>query len=68
MAALEELERAYEKAKRDKKFQARLTELLTTYAGRPTPLFFAQRLTQEIGRGEDLSEARRLAAHRGAQN
>ncbi len=39
MAALEELERAYEKAKRDRKFQERLDLLLTTYAGRPTPLF-----------------------------
>src|SRR5579872_180604 len=48
MAALEELEREYERAKRDKKFQARLTELLTTYAGRPTPLFFARRLTEKL--------------------
>src|ERR1051326_5199130 len=51
MAALEELEREYERAKRDKKFQARLLELLKTYAGRPTPLFFARRLTEkQIGR------------------
>ena len=49
MAALEALELEYERAKRDKKFQARLTELLTTYAGRPTPLFFAQRLTKKLG-------------------
>jgi hypothetical protein len=45
MAALEELESAYEKAKHDKKFQARLDELLKTYAGRPTPLFLVRRLT-----------------------
>ena len=49
MAALEELERAYEKAKRDPKFQKRLEDLLRTYAGRPTPLTFARRLTQKLG-------------------
>src|SRR5216110_3698358 len=49
MAALEELEREYEKAKRDKKFQAQLDGLLRTYAGRPTPLFFARRLTEKLG-------------------
>src|SRR5882757_8986327 len=49
MAALEELEREYERAKRDRKFQQRLNELLRTYAGRPTPLFFAQRLTRKLG-------------------
>ena len=50
MAALDELEREYEKAKRDRKFQARLDELLRTYAGRPTPLFFARRLTEQLRR------------------
>jgi len=49
VSALEELERAYEKAKRDRKFQARLDELLRSYAGRPTPLFFARRLTEKLG-------------------
>src|SRR5919201_733418 len=49
MAALEELEREYEKARRDKRFQLRLDELLRTYAGRPTPLFFARRLTKHLG-------------------
>jgi tryptophan synthase beta chain len=49
MAALEELEREYEKAKRDRSFQRRLDGLLRTYAGRPTPLFFARRLTQKLG-------------------
>jgi tryptophan synthase beta chain len=49
MAALEELEREYERAKRDPRFKARLSELLKTYAGRPTPLFFARRLTQKLG-------------------
>src|SRR5579872_2103679 len=48
MAALEELEREYDKAKRDRSFQRRLDELLRTYAGRPTPLFFARRLTDKL--------------------
>ncbi len=65
MAALEELERAYEKAKRDRKFQARLTELLRTYAGRPTPLFFAQRLTMKLG-GAKIYLKREDLLHTGA--
>ena len=68
MAALDELERHYEKAKQDPAFQSRLDELLRTYAGRPTPLFFAQRLTETAGRGENLSQARRSAAYRRAQD
>jgi len=65
MAALEELERAYEKAKRDHKFQTRLGELLRTYAGRPTPLFFAQRLTKELG-GAKIYLKREDLLHTGA--
>jgi tryptophan synthase beta chain len=65
MAALEELEREYEKAKRDKKFQARLDELLKTYAGRPTPLFFARRLTQKLG-GAKIYLKREDLLHTGA--
>ena len=49
VAALEELELEYEKAKRDLKFQVRLEELLKTYAGRPTPLYFAKHLTETLG-------------------
>src|SRR5438093_6946848 len=49
MSALEELEREYEKAKRDRKFRRRLDDLLRTVAGRPTPLFFARRLTEKLG-------------------
>ncbi|MGA7909600.1 MAG: pyridoxal-phosphate dependent enzyme, partial [Candidatus Sulfotelmatobacter sp.] len=65
MAALDELEREYEKAKRDKKFQARLSELLKTYAGRPTPLFFARRLTQKLG-GAKIYLKREDLLHTGA--
>src|SRR5215467_14070370 len=42
MAACEELEREYEKAKRDPRYKARLAELLKSFAGRPTPLFYAR--------------------------
>jgi tryptophan synthase beta chain len=65
MAALEELERAYERAKQDRKFQTRLTELLQTYAGRPTPLFFAQRLTKKLG-GAKIYLKREDLLHTGA--
>ena len=68
MAALEELEREYEKAKRDKKFQARLAELLRTYAGRPTPLFFAGRLTEEQGGAKIYLKREDLAPYWRAQN
>ena len=62
MAALDELEREYAKARRDKKFQARLDELLRTYAGRPTPLFFARRLTEKLGGAKTVSYTH-LRAH-----
>src|SRR5579872_1769045 len=65
MAALEELEREYAKAKGDRKFQARLEELLRTYAGRPTPLFFARRLTQKLG-GAKIYLKREDLLHTGA--
>ncbi|MGO8984193.1 MAG: tryptophan synthase subunit beta [Terriglobales bacterium] len=65
MAALEELEREYEKAKRDRKFQERLDLLLKTYAGRPTPLFFARRLTAKLG-GAKIYLKREDLLHTGA--
>ena len=65
MAALEELESAYEKAKRDRKFQQRLDQLLKTYAGRPTPLFFARRLTAKLG-GAKIYLKREDLLHTGA--
>src|SRR5436309_10467049 len=65
VSALEELERAYEKAKRDRKFQARLDELLRTYAGRPTPLSFARRLTERLG-GAKIYLKREDLLHTGA--
>ena len=44
-------------AKEDPAFQAELDDLLHNYCGRPTPLYFAKRLTESAGWGEDLSEA-----------
>jgi tryptophan synthase beta chain len=65
MSALEELEREYDKAKRDRQFQRRLDELLRTYAGRPTPLFFARRLTEKL-RGAKIYLKREDLLHTGA--
>jgi len=65
MAALEELEREYEEAKRDSKFRKRLDVLLRTYAGRPTPLFFAKRLTGKLG-GAKIYLKREDLLHTGA--
>ena len=50
MAALEELEGAYARSRRDRNFQRDLQDLLTRYAGRPTPLYHAKRLSQALGR------------------
>ena len=49
MVPLEELEKAWRRAGRDKRFQARLEELLETYVGRPTPLYEARRLSAQLG-------------------
>src|SRR6202047_2495923 len=65
MAALDELERHYEKAKKDRSFQRCLDELLRTYAGRPTPLFFARRLTAKLG-GAKIYLKREDLLHTGA--
>jgi tryptophan synthase beta chain len=49
MAPLEEIEQTYIGAQKDPAFHAELQELLTTYAGRPTPLYFARRLSETAG-------------------
>src|SRR5260370_3879969 len=49
MVPLFELEREYEAAKSDAAFQARFQDLLKNFAGRPTPLQFAARLTEKLG-------------------
>ncbi|GAC1429922.1 MAG: tryptophan synthase subunit beta [Terriglobales bacterium] len=65
IAALEELECEYEKAKRDRTFQRELDDLLRNYAGRPTPLFFARRLTKKLG-GAKVYLKREDLLHTGA--
>src|SRR5512146_1773628 len=65
MAALQELEQAYETARRDRRFQARLQYLMREYAGRPTPLFFARRLTEQLG-GAKIYLKREDLLHTGA--
>lgn len=47
--ALEELEKTYMEAKKDKSFQAEFQHLLVTFCGRPTPLTFAKNLTRSLG-------------------
>ena len=49
MAPIEELEAAYLAARSDPSFQVELADLLHNYAGRPTPLYFAKRLTESLG-------------------
>jgi tryptophan synthase beta chain len=65
MAALVELEREYEIAKADAAFQAELAGLLKDFAGRPTPLYFAKRLTEELG-GAKIYLKREDLLHTGA--
>src|SRR6202035_362245 len=65
MAPVEELERAYSQAAADPTFQAELADLLANYAGRPTPLYFAKRLTETLG-GAKIYLKREDLLHTGA--
>ena len=65
MAALVELEHEYDVAKADPAFQAELADLLKDYAGRPTPLYFAKRLTEQLG-GAKIYLKREDLLHTGA--
>jgi tryptophan synthase beta chain len=65
MAALEELEEAYAVADADPAFHAELDGLLHHYAGRPTPLYFAKRLTETLG-GAKIYLKREDLLHTGA--
>ena len=65
MAALVELEREYELAKADAAFKAELADLLKDFAGRPTPLYFAKRLTEQLG-GARIYLKREDLLHTGA--
>ena len=65
MAPLIELDKAYRVARRDLGFRGRLRHLLSTYAGRPTPLYFAERLTRHCG-GARIYLKREDLCHTGA--
>src|SRR5580693_7540221 len=65
MAPLEELEKAYLHARTDPAFQAELGDLLRNYAGRPTPLYLARRLSAHLG-GARIYFKREDLLHTGA--
>ncbi len=65
MAPLEELEKAYATARSDASFRAELDSLLADYAGRPTPLYYAKRLSRQLG-GADIYVKREDLLHTGA--
>ncbi len=65
MQPLVDLERAYRAARADTRFRRRLRALLTSYAGRPTPLYFAERLTRHVG-GARIYLKREDLCHTGA--
>jgi tryptophan synthase beta chain len=60
-----QLEREYEKARRDRRFHTEFGQYLTQYVGRPTPLYFAARLTKRLG-GARIYLKREDLAHTGA--
>lgn len=72
VSALEQLSEVYEKVRGDERFWEELRSLLTTYVGRPTPLYFAQRLTKLARKGIDRSKGAEIwfkredLAHTGA--
>jgi tryptophan synthase beta chain len=65
MAAIKELEEAYEQAKQDASFKKELEYYLSEYAGRPTPLYYAENLTKRLG-GAKIYLKREDLAHGGA--
>ena len=65
MPALLDLERAYLEIKDDPKFKEEVNYYLREYAGRPTPLYFAERMTNELG-GAKIYLKREDLAHTGA--
>ena len=65
MGAIRQLELEYEQAKGDPAFWAELNSYLTDYAGRPSPLYFAKRLTEHVG-GAKIYLKREDLNHTGA--
>jgi tryptophan synthase beta chain len=65
MAAIGELEEAYSQVKQDASFNRELEYYLSEYAGRPTPLYYAENLTKKLG-GAKIYLKREDLAHGGA--
>lgn len=65
MNAVTELEQAYNHYKNDPRFQAELTDLLNNYAGRPSRLYYAERMTKDLG-GAKIYLKREDLNHTGA--
>ena len=65
MAPIEELEAAYLAARKDPAFQSELADLLHNYAGRPTPLYYAKRVSEILG-GAKIYLKREDLLHTGA--
>jgi len=65
MTALEELTQAYESARKDPEFRRELNQLLAEFVGRPTPLYLAERLTEQLG-GAKIYLKREDLLHTGA--
>jgi tryptophan synthase beta chain len=65
MSPLEDVERAWREASVSAEFQAELKDLLHNYAGRPTPLYHARRLSEELG-GAKIYLKREDLLHTGA--
>ena len=65
MALLQDLDAAYREAKRDPEFWAELDRYWREFVGRPTPLYFAERLTEDLG-GAKIYLKREDLAHTGA--
>jgi tryptophan synthase beta chain len=65
MAPLEEIEKAYFEARLDPDFQSEFKDLLANYAGRPTPLYYAKRLSETLG-GARIFIKREDLLHTGA--
>jgi tryptophan synthase beta chain len=65
MAPLDELIRVYDKVSKSRAFRRRLADILRDYVGRPTPLYFAERLTEDLG-GARIFLKREDLLHTGA--
>lgn len=65
MHAVQELDEAWKKYKNDPEFQKELTQLLNDYAGRPSRLYYAEKLTKELG-GAKIYLKREDLNHTGA--